>query len=623
MEYIRNADLAQASDHLISRLIAYQKTEWIPVNESIGRICAQAVIALKSSPHYNSAAMDGIAVISQTTRSARPGTPYFLQPDEFAYVNTGAPIEAPFDAVIMIEDVLGKHTDQVSIIKPANPWQYIRQVGEDIVRSEMILASGARIRPIDIGAMLAGGIEQVLVFRKPIVAILPTGSEIVREAAQTEIGRITDSNSPMVSGLIKEWGGAVLRLDPVPDDLILLKQALTELLDKADLILILAGSSAGGKDFTRMIIEEIGGEVLEHGIAIKPGKPSILGLCQSIPIIGLPGYPVSCFLSSRLFVRPVLDYWLKQAPIVTRVQARLSQDIMSSLKYQEYLRLSLGLVRDRLIATPLPGGAGSTMSLVRCDGLGIIPKTVEGYRQGMLIDVELLKPLEHLRDKLVITGSHDVCLDYLADQLPLQSSHVGSLGGILAMLDQACHLAPIHLIDDTGAYNTSWVKKYFPQGGMTLIKGLKRKLGFAVAPGNPKGIQTIHDLKRVRFINRQSGAGTRLLLDKLLAEAGILPSEVEGYDNPRPTHLAVAQAVSSRDADVALATYAASEAFDLDFVEVALEEYDFLVRLDEVPTEPIQRFMAELKSESFLTHLEKIGGYVLDEVYLEEVTSDR
>ena len=614
MAYIQNKELSAARQHLLSRLPGFSKTEIIPVTQAVGRVLSRAVMANKSSPHYNSAAMDGIAVTAKDTAAARPHQSCHLSPGQFCYINTGAPLEAPYDAVVMIEDVIGQQTDDVRLITPASAWQYVRQVGEDIVKGEMILPGGAKLRPIDIGALLAGGVSQVEVFCRPQVAIIPTGSEIVARADQSVAGQITDSNSPMVAGLLSEWGAEPVCHPPVPDDPEQLRQVYLSLLEQSDMVLILAGSSAGGRDYTRRIIEASGGEILEHGIAIKPGKPSILALHGDKPIIGLPGYPVSCFLSCRLFVRAIIYDWLRQPMSETIVQARLARDVMSSLKYLEYVRLSLGLVNQQLIATPLPGGAGSTMSLVQCDGLGIIPRQSEGLRQGDWIDVELLSDAESWRDKLVVTGSHDLSLDLLADRMALQSSHVGSLGGILALLDQACHVAPIHLIDADGRYNESWVKRYFPAGGMGLIKGIKRRLGLVVAPGNPLAIESITDLTRVRFINRQTGAGTRLLLDKLLRENNIDAGAISGYDNPRPTHLAVAQAVAAGDADAALASYAAAAAFGLDFIPLALEDYDFLFYLKDVSHPLIQRLIEQLQSAEFQAALERLGGYQLEQV---------
>lgn len=608
MAYIQNKELKQARNHWIDRFPSYRKTETIPVRKALGRILSQAAIASKSSPHYNSAAMDGIAVLAEQTSHARPGRAIELSPDNFRYINTGGVLLPPFDAVIMIEDVIGKHTDLVSITKPATPWQYVRQVGEDIVRSEMILPRGVKIRPIDIGALLAGGVEQVEVYVRPKVAIMPTGSEIVTKADQVEAGKITDSNSPMVAGLVEEWGGEVLLHSPVPDNPDMLRRVYHSLLEQSDIVLVLAGSSAGRKDYTRQIIGERG-EILEHGIAIKPGKPSILALAGDKPVIGLPGYPVSCFLSCRLFVKPILNSWLKQKIPETVVQAKLSRDVMSSLKYLEYVRVSLGVVDNQLIATPLPGGAGSTLSLVRSDGLGLIPRNVEGLRMGEMIDVELLRDQVSLGQKLILTGSHDLSLDYLADRLPLQSSHVGSLGGILALMDRVCHVAPIHLIDETGDYNISWVKRYFPRENMALIKGIKRQLGLVVAPGNPLRIRDIADLTQVRFINRQSGAGTRLLLDRLLLENAILPEEINGYANARPTHLAVAQAIAAGDADAALASYSAAAAFNLDFIPIALEDYDFLIYHQDQALPMIQELIRLLRDKDFQKQILELGGY--------------
>lgn len=609
MEYIKNAVLEDALCKL--PLHPFTKTEILAVTESLGRISAQAVFAEKSSPHYNGAAMDGIAVRAEETKDARMSEPLILDVGTFQYVNTGAPISSPYDSVIMIEDVIGKHTDQVLITAPAVPWQHIRQLGEDIVKGEMILRHHAKIRPVDIAALLAGGITELSVLKKPKVAILPTGAEITRKVRDVKKGEITDTNSPMLRGLIAELGAEVRVHEIVEDDPVSLRQAAAILLEQADMLLVLAGSSAGSKDFTHAFLSALGADILEHGIAIKPGKPTLLATLGEKVILGLPGYPVSCYLSFQLFAKPVLEAWTAQPSEPRTVQARLSQDLLSSFKHQEYVRVSLGYIQDELYATPLQGGAGSIMSLARCDGLAVIPRQVEWLPKDAAVEVTLLRELSEVAHKLIITGSHDITLDLLADHMAIQSSHVGSFGGLLALKDRRCHVAPIHLIAEDGTYNVPFVRQLFSEEDMTLIKGFKRALGLAVAKGNPQEVHGLQDLTRLRFVNRQRGAGTRVLLDKLLKEHKIGNEEIEGYDHERPTHMAVCTTIAEGLADVGLASYSAALACGLDFIRIADEQYDFLLYTEDLQDERVIRLLRLLETPSVRRSIEALGGYEL------------
>lgn len=557
--------------------------------------------------------MDGIAVQAEMTKDARMSEPLLLSAGTFQYVNTGAPIAAPFDSVIMIEDVIGKHTEQVSITAPAVPWQHIRQLGEDIVKGEMILRHHARIRPVDIAALLAGGIEHVQVLKKPRVAILPTGAEITHKVKGVEKGEITDTNSPMLRALLLELDAEVVVHPVVEDDLQKLTEAASELLKQADMLLVLAGSSAGSKDYTHRFLSDLGADILEHGIAIKPGKPTILATLDDKVILGLPGYPVSCYLSFQLFAKPVLKAWTAQESHHPVIRAKLSQDLLSSFKHQEYVRVSLGEIRGELYATPLQGGAGSIMSLARCDGMAVIPRQVEWLPVDAPVEVVLLRQISEVARKLIITGSHDITLDLLADLMPIQSSHVGSFGGLLALKDRHCHVAPIHLIAEDGTYNIPFVKKLFPDQAMTLIKGFKRALGLAVAKGNPQKVDGLRDLTRLRFVNRQRGAGTRVLLDKLLKEQQISAQEIQGYDHERPTHMAVCSTIAEGLADVGLASYSAAVACGLDFIKIADEEYDFLIYREDLQDERVVHLLTLLQDASVKQRIEDLGGYEIYE----------
>ncbi len=611
--YIDNIDVDLAKDKYYTRLNIQPTWEEVDVLDSLNRITFEAVYALISSPNYNAAAMDGIAVKSSDTKEATETNPVVLEEGkDFTYINTGNPIEEPYDAVIMIEDVIELGDGKVQILKAAYPWQHVRPIGEDIVATEMILPSRHRIRPIDVGALLSGGIEKVKVYRKPRVGIIPTGNEIVERVSQLQVGKVIDSNSRVFEGLILENGGIPNRYSPVEDDYDKLKEAILKGIQENDMLIIGAGSSAGSKDYTASVIEELG-EVVVHGVAMKPGKPTILGIIDEKPVIGIPGYPVSAYLVFETFVIPLILKFigLEEEKEVFQ-QAIISKKITSSLKNRELIRVNLGYVKDKLVATPLSSGAGVTMSLVKADGIAIIPQSLEGVDAGSPIDVRVLKPLSQIKETLVSIGSHDIIMDILADMMRLTSGHVGSMGGILAMRRGECYIAPIHLLDmDTGEYNVSYVKKYFKGQKMALIKGVRRHQGFIVEKGNPKGIKGFSDLTRddVVYVNRQRGAGTRILLDYHLKEENIDPSHIKGYDREMTTHMAVASAVKTGSATTGLGIFSAAKALDLDFVEVAYEDYDFLVPFDLLEDDKIKRFIEILISDEFKKRVDALGGY--------------
>lgn len=611
--YIDNIDVDEAKLKYFDRLDIQSLSEDVSVIDSLGRITYEAVYAKISSPNYNASAMDGIGVISKSTDRATENNPLTMELNkDYIYVNTGNQIKDPYDAVIMIEDVIQLGDDRVQILKSVYPWQHIRQIGEDIVATEMIIPSKHRIRPIDLGALISGGTESIKVYRKLVVGILPTGSEIVENVSDIMDGKIIDSNSKVFEGLVKELGGIANRYSPQIDDYELLKKSILKGVEENDILIINAGSSAGTKDYTVKLIRELG-EVVIHGVALKPGKPTILGIINNKPVIGIPGYPVSAFMVFDQFVKPLIQKFLGVEEVADDIiKAKLSRRVVSSLKNKELVRVNLGYVNGSLVATPLSGGAGVSMSLVKADGIAIIPQHVEGVEAGEIVDVELLKPLNKIKNTLVSIGSHDLIMDVIGDIHNLTSSHVGSLGGIMSIKKGECHIAPIHLLDmETGEYNISYIKKYFPNKKMALIKGVQRQQGFIVNKGNPMGIKNFKDLIRddVTFVNRQRGAGTRVLLDYSLGLEGINPTDIRGFQRELNTHMAIATAVKTGSATTGLGVFSAAKAMDLDFIDVAFEDYDFLVSSELLEDERIKKFIEIIKSDKFKNILKSLGGY--------------
>ena len=593
--------------------------ETIKVTDALGRITAEAVYAKFSSPLYNSAAMDGIAVVSARTDWSSEASPVLLKPEtDYMIVDTGDPVRKPYDAVIMAEDIQ-ETPEGVLIRSPAPAWQHVRPVGEDIIAGEMILTGYHQIRPIDIGVLLSGGVTEVSVFRQPRVGIIPTGTEIVEPCENPGEGDIIESNSRMFEAMIRERGGIPIRYDIVRDDYDAIRESVKKALAENDIVLVNAGSSAGTEDYTVHVLRELG-EVFVHGVAIKPGKPVILARACSKPVVGIPGYPVSAYLAMENFVYPLLSaFSCRKEPNNRIIQAVLSRRLISSLKHREYVRVRVGRVDDRYICAPLARGAGAAMSMVKADGFCIIPQEKEGYEAGDTVSVSLFGTTEDLDKTLVCIGSHDLLLDVISDLMArepdgvrLSSTHIGSLGGLMALKRKEAHITPSHLLDEkTGIYNESFVRSMFPGENMVLIKAVRRIQGFIVAPGNPLGIRGIEDLARVRFVNRQRGAGTRVLLDYKLSQAGISKEVVDGYDTEAATHMAVAAQVACGEADCGMGVYSAAHAMGLDFIPVGEEEYDFVMRQENLDMPEVRCFLKLLRSELFRSRLYELGGYTL------------
>ncbi len=600
--------------------------ERIPIGDALDRVTSEAVIAKVSSPFYHSAAMDGYAVKFIDTFGAGETKPKRLRvPDQAVAIDTGDSMPDGFDAVIMIEDVEKISDSEIEILKPATPWQHVRLVGEDIVATELIIPENQVIRPVDLAAMIASGHTEVMVRRRPVVSVIPTGTELVEPGSELKKGDIIDFNSTMLSAMAVECGSHAVRKAIVVDNADLLRATIRDALVDSDLVVINAGSSAGREDFTADVIAEIG-RVIVHGVAIKPGKPVILAVAEGKPVIGIPGYPVSAALTFNLFVKPLIySFQGLTAPAPETITAKLSRQVASSLGQEEFIRVKLGSVSGNLIATPVTRGAGALMSLVRADGFIRVPATSEGFAASNNVPVELLRSSRDIENTIVCIGSHDNALDVLGNYLKkrypaftLSSAHVGSMGGLLALKRGEAHLAGTHLLDEeTGEYNISYIKKMLPDTRTVLVNLVYRTQGFIVLRGNPKGVKGFRDLARkdVVFVNRQAGAGTRLLTDLHLKKLKIDPSQVKGYDHEEFTHMAVAAAVLSGAADTGLAVLSAAQALELDFIPVAQERYDLAVLREFYDTPMLQAMLGIIREDAgFREQIVAMGGYDVSEM---------
>lgn len=602
-------------------------TETLPVEQALGRVTAGCTYARQSVPHYNGSAMDGIAVRAQDTFGATETTPICLKllkshepfvPGGCYIIDTGDLMPAETNSVIMIEDV---HIEDASveIIAAAAPWQHVRIIGEDIVVNEMVLPEHQVIRPADIAALLSAGLETVELVAKPKVTVIPTGTELVACSHDLKPGAILDVNSHMLCAAVTQWGGEAIRHEIVPDNYEQIKQAVIDSLATSDMVITNAGTSAGTEDFTSRIFAELG-EVLVHGVAIKPGKPVILALCQGKPVIGLPGYPVSAMLTAELFVKDVL-YERQRLPIpaVQQVPAVLARQLSSHVGVEEFVRVSVGTIQGKTVAAPLSRGAGIISSLIKAQGVLMVSETSTGLPAGAAVQIKMLN--QQQPETVLAVGSHDLALDILGVFLNRQSgkllsaANVGSMGGIMAVRNNEAHIAGIHMLDDkTGEYNIPFVNKYLTKGNWQLVRLARREQGLMVLPGNPKNIKTLEDLGRedITYVNRQRGSGTRMLLDHLLPQTGLQVEHIAGYEKEVSTHMAVAATITAGAADTGLGIRAAATALGLEFIPISHECYDILLNFPpgDITAETI---ITILQTPAFRQEVERLGGYDLAE----------
>ena len=643
--YLKDIPLRKAIDRfeaalLDAGLFKILGEEEIPLDESaIGRVLSKPAFAMISSPHYHSAAMDGFAVDSRKTVGAMPTQPLMIRvPGEAKYVDTGDPLPEWADAVIPIENIEPVAEDEkaaadirnpaaIRIRAAATPWSHVRAMGEDIVVTQLLFPAGQELRPVDLGAMAASGHITVQVCRKPRVGIIPTGSELVPVGGVPASGEIIEFNSIVLAGQVKIWGGEPKRYPIIKDNLSNVLGSLQQAARENDLVLINAGSSAGSEDFSARAVEACG-KLLVHGVAVRPGHPVILGLIYSrgkddqiekiTPVIGVPGFPVSAALTGEIFVEPILKKWTGRATEKPEeVEAVLTRKITSPAGDDEYLRVVVGRVGERVLAAPLPRGAGVITSLVRADGITILPAGIQGMEAGEKVRVRMYRPTSVVDGTIFAIGSHDPSLDlvgqYLAEKnCRLVSMNVGSQGGLIAIRKGETHLAGCHLLDPlSGEYNISSIRQYLPETKIKLIAWARRSQGLMVLPGNPRNIVELTDLKRdeIRFLNRQRGSGTRVLLDYHLKRLGLEPGEIRGYDQEEYTHLAVAAGVTSGRADVGLGVAAAADALGLDFIPLFDEEYDLVIPGEIFESELMASFFEVVNSKEFNQDAGLMKGY--------------
>ena len=644
--YLHDIPLSEAKARFQSALEDAGRWEILGVDEipldenALDRVLAEPVWAKISSPHYHASAMDGFAVRATDTTGAMPtspatipATPSTLDSPRTTYIDTGDPLPVWANAVIPIENVEpldeenqpaedARQPHAIRIRAAVTPWSHVRPMGEDMVATQLVLPAGHTLRPVDLGAIAGCGHHTVKVAHKPKVAILPTGTELKPIGEPVDSGDIIEYNSMVLAAQINGWGGAATRWKIAPDIFEDIRTQVFEAAQSADLILLNAGSSAGSEDFSAEVVQSLG-ELLVHGVAVRPGHPVILGIVQvtkskKIPIIGVPGYPVSAALTGEIFVEPLISHWLGRPPAQRPVvEAQLTRKVTSPSGDDDFMRVAVARVGERLLAAPVSRGAGVITSLVQADGIVKVPRGSQGLPAGEKVKVSLYRPVAEIERTILAIGSHDITLDVMEQFLAsrgrrLASANVGSLGGLVALRRGEAHFAGSHLLDpESGEYNLTYVRQYLPDIPVKVVALVGREQGLLVPQKNPKGIRSLADLSNpeIQFVNCQRGAGTRVLLDYHLGKMGLAPDSIHGYSQEEFTHLSVAASIASGRSDCGLGIAAAAHALDLDFIPLFQERYDLVVPVSFAESDLLSPIWELLEKPEFKKMVSEMPGY--------------
>jgi molybdopterin molybdotransferase/putative molybdopterin biosynthesis protein len=597
--------------------------------DSLGCVLAEDVVAPIDVPPFDRSNVDGFAVRSADLSAAGETTPIrMIVNDEViacgtqpvrpvlsgtaTSIATGGPVPRGADAIVMVEHTQPAGPRAIEIRRAASPGQFVSCAGSDIARGEAVLRAGTIIGSREIGMLAACGISQVAVVRRPRVAIISTGDELVQLGSPLTPGAIYDTNGAIVTAAITENGGEATFLGAIPDDEMLLEAAMRDALKTCDMLVLSGGTSKGAGDVSHRIIERLGKPgIIAHGVALKPGKPLCLAVCDGKPVVILPGFPTSAMFTFHDMIVPVLRRLAGLPPRSdAKVSARVPVRIASELGRTEFVMVSLVEGSEGLIAYPTGKGSGAITSFAQADGFLRIDALADQMPAGSDAEVTLFTPHVRVPD-LVIVGSHCTGLDLVTAQLSraglsVRSIAVGSLGGLAAAKRGECDFAPIHLFDDkTETYNTPYLTD-----GLELVPGWRRMQGIVFRKGDPRfeGLSAEEAVRAVLadpaciMVNRNQGAGTRILIDRLLGGA-----RPDGYWNQPRSHNAVAAAVAQHRADWGMTIAPVAHASDLGFIPFAEEHYDFALVKARKQRAAVLAFLDALASKESRAALEQAG----------------
>jgi molybdenum cofactor synthesis domain-containing protein len=622
----REDALARFEAELFPRSIASKRQ---PLADAIGQALANDVVSAIDVPPFDRSNVDGFAVRSADLASAREATPVrIVLNDEIiacgtapmlsvssgtaTSISTGGPVPRGADAIAMVEHTQPIGDGAIEIRRAASPGQFVSYAGSDIARGETLLRAGTVIGSREIGMLAACGIAEVSVARRPRVAVISTGDELVQPGLPLRPAAIYDTNGAIVTSAIRENGGDPVFLGAIPDVERELESVMRNALDNYDMLVLSGGTSKGTGDVSHRIISRLGKPgIIAHGVALKPGKPLCLAVCNGKPVVILPGFPTSAMFTFHDMIVPVLRRMAGLPPRSdAKVAAKIPVRIASEMGRTEFVMVSLVEGADGLIAYPSGKGSGAITSFAQADGFLRIDALANQISAGTESEVTLFTPHVRVPD-LVIVGSHCTGLDLVTAPLArasllVRSISIGSLGGLAAARRGECDLAPIHLFDEaTESYNAP-----FLVDGLEMVSGWRRMQGIVFRAGDVRfeGLSA-QDAVRAALadptcimVNRNQGAGTRILIDRLLGAA-----RPDGYWNQPRSHNAVAAAVAQNRADWGMTIAPVAHAARLGFIPLAEEHYDFALVTARKQRPAVQAFLAALASEESRTALERAG----------------
>ncbi len=602
---------------LVERIRVEPQMIILPLEQAPGHILAEDILSKVDVPAFNRSIKDGYAIRAKDTYQASEPEPhemkltaavpagcadrFFVEDGETIEISTGAPIPDGADAVVMVENTKQKG-DSVHVYQPVHIGENIMRAGSDIMKGERVLRKNTRMGSREIGVLASIGTNAVPV-KLLLVGIISTGNELINPGEELEMSKIYDANSYAIAAAIEECGGTPRIYGIVPDDETLMEEALDRAVQECDMVLTSGSTSAGVGDIMYMIIEEKG-ETLTHGIAIKPGKPVVIGMIDGVPAIGLPGNPTSALSIFNEFVAPIIYNSLEVRPsFLTKVKAVMGTGIRSGGREELF---PVGVVRGKVYPADKTSGAITTLS--DADGIIEIRANTEYIEQGTEVEVTMFGNVRS--PDLMLVGGQCPGVDLLEEMtgLTFRTLNMGSSAGFTAISAGTTDIACVNMVDAEGNYNSSFIEKMNLEG-VVLVKGYRRQQGLIFHSGVQ--VHGPEDIRGLQMINRNRGSGTRALFDReleMLAEAkGMsgkeLIKDLKGYNSGSKTHRSVCDTVKSRKADVGFGIRAAAEEAGLGFVPVAEDEFDFVIRKDVLELKEVQGFLEVLCSEEFSKRL--------------------